>query len=123
MHPVFERDIFVLKMNSNGSSLIYSTFIGGDLHERGYDIVVDKRGNSYLCGETTSNNFPVTPGAFDITYNTDDNINDDGFVIIVFPKDTWVMVERIAKRANVAPAAVVSEAIKEFSEKLNKFSG
>lgn len=63
----------------------------------------------------------IDPG--DIPEKPPEIPDDDGFVLIVFPKDTWVMVERIAKRANVAPAAVVSEAIKEFSEKLNKFSG
>jgi hypothetical protein len=49
--------------------------------------------------------------------------DDDGLVMVVFPKETWNKVEEIARRSGVAPAAVLSEAIKEFDEKLNKLSG
>jgi hypothetical protein len=47
------------------SGLIYSTFLGGDLHDYSYAIAVDAGGAAYVMGETWSwYDFPVTPGAF-----------------------------------------------------------
>jgi hypothetical protein len=47
------------------SGLIYSTFLGGDLHDYPYAIAVDAEGAAYITGETWSwYDFPTTPGAF-----------------------------------------------------------
>ncbi|MBX3165562.1 MAG: SBBP repeat-containing protein [Bacteroidetes bacterium] len=62
-------DIFVTKLNSTGTALIYSTFIGGSNNDYGYGIVVDGSGNAYLTGYTYSGNFPTTVGAYDQTHN------------------------------------------------------
>jgi hypothetical protein len=57
-------DVFVTKLNSNGSSLIYSTYLGGSNQDRGRGIAVDSSGNAYITGFTFSFNFPTTAGAF-----------------------------------------------------------
>ena len=62
-----ERDVFVTKINSNGSDIIYSTFIGGGSEDSSWGIAVDTAGNAYIGGTTKSNNFPTTPGAYDST--------------------------------------------------------
>jgi len=70
-------DYFVTKLNANGTSLIYSTFIGGRDNEGttspgnyyGGIIAVDAEGNAYLTGNTPSDDFPTTKNAFDKTYN------------------------------------------------------
>ena len=62
-------DVFVTKLNSNGTGLVYSTFLGGVSFDFGYGIAVDAVGNSYVTGGTYSSDFPTTPGAYDITYN------------------------------------------------------
>ena len=62
-------DAFVAKLNSTGISLSYSTYLGGDGEDRGYSIATDSAGNAYVAGFTWSADFPVTPGAFDATYN------------------------------------------------------
>jgi hypothetical protein len=50
--------------------LIFSTFIGGSGSDNyNMDMQVDNAGNTYLCGQVTSSNFPTTPGSFDLTYN------------------------------------------------------
>ncbi len=88
LSSTFGMDVFVLKMNSDGSSLIYSTFIGGNISERGTNIFIDKLGNAYVVGYTKSWNFPVTPGAFNTTHNPGkfyNNYNDDGFVLKLNP--------------------------------------
>ncbi len=56
--------IFVTKLNVGGSSLIYSTFLGGIGYDYGWGIAVDEVGNAYVTGQTSSTNFPVSSGAF-----------------------------------------------------------
>jgi hypothetical protein len=60
-------DVFVTKLNANGSTLIYSTFIGGSLNDIGYGIDIDAAGNAYVTGGTFSSNFDTTAGAYQTT--------------------------------------------------------
>lgn len=57
-------DVFLIKLNADGSSLLYSTFLGGLNQDIAQGIAMDDLGNVYLTGVTFSENFPVTPGAF-----------------------------------------------------------
>ncbi len=56
-------DAFVLKLGPTGSSLVYSTYLGGNGSEEGRGIAVDPSGNAYVTGQTSSSNFP-TASAF-----------------------------------------------------------
>ena len=69
------RDAFVTKLNSTGSALVYSTYLGGSQEDSSSGIAVDAAGNAYLTGVTAcadtsrppyncENNFPTTAGAF-----------------------------------------------------------
>ena len=69
-------DVFVFKIDENGSALLFSTFIGGDDFEEGFNIAIDLAGNSYITGYTYSPDFPTTPGAFD-----SELIGEDVFVL------------------------------------------
>ncbi len=62
-------DAFVTKLSSTGSSLLWSTFLGGSDVEEGYALALDTSGNSVLTGLTWSSDFPTTPGAFDTSFN------------------------------------------------------
>jgi uncharacterized repeat protein (TIGR01451 family) len=59
-------DVFVTKLSAGGSSLAYSTYLGGSLSEAGNGIAVDAAGNAYVTGSTSSDNFP-TANAFQPT--------------------------------------------------------
>jgi hypothetical protein len=48
-------------------TLSYSTYLGGSGHTVGTAIAVDAAGNAYVTGDTSSTNFPTTPGAFQTT--------------------------------------------------------
>jgi hypothetical protein len=52
-------DVFVTKLNSKGSALIYSTYLGGSGDDSGSSIAVDASGNAYITGKTTSKDFPT----------------------------------------------------------------
>jgi hypothetical protein len=67
--PFTGKDVFVTKLDSNGASLLYSTFLGGSGREFFSAIALDGLGNAYLTGRTASANFPTTPGAFDRTFD------------------------------------------------------
>jgi hypothetical protein len=62
-------DIFVTKLDAYGSALVYSTFLGGTGYDQAWAIVVDSAGATYLAGESSSADFPTTPGAVDTSFN------------------------------------------------------
>jgi len=53
-------DAFVLKMESNGTDLIYSTFLGGDQNDLAYGVTISAGGEVFITGDTKSEDFPVT---------------------------------------------------------------
>ncbi|HTD43587.1 MAG TPA: SBBP repeat-containing protein [Bryobacteraceae bacterium] len=59
-HSSFATDAFVSKINTAGSALVYSTYVGGSGDDRGAGIAVDKAGNAYVTGSTGSTDFPTT---------------------------------------------------------------
>jgi len=54
-----DKDAFVAKFNATGSTLVYSSHLGGSEYDEGCGIAVDTAGNVYLTGETDSDNFPT----------------------------------------------------------------
>lgn len=59
-----EADVFVTKLNPEGSALLYSTYLGGRGEDIGRSIVVDANGQAYVTGYTKSADYDVTSGAF-----------------------------------------------------------
>ncbi|MBK5286221.1 MAG: PKD domain-containing protein [Bacteroidia bacterium] len=67
--PTFPCDMAFAKFNTTGNLLLYATYLGGSNNESPFSIIVDQSGNLAIYGRTYSANFPVTPGAYDVTYN------------------------------------------------------
>ena len=52
-------DAFVARLSPDGSSLVYSTLLGGEGADGALDIAADAGGQAYIVGETRSTGFPV----------------------------------------------------------------
>ena len=56
---IVDEDTFVAKLDPTGSSLLYSTYLGGRGGDHGHGIAVDGAGNAYVTGLTWSDEFPT----------------------------------------------------------------
>ncbi|MEO7910867.1 MAG: SBBP repeat-containing protein, partial [Roseiflexaceae bacterium] len=74
------QNVFVTKLNPTGSSLLYSTLMGGSGNDNGLGIALDTAGAAYVTGYTQSTDFP-TLNAFD----PDANGSQDVFVVKLGP--------------------------------------
>jgi hypothetical protein len=71
----------VSELSADGSTLLYSTYLGGSQSESGNDIALDAAGSVYVAGHTYSIDYPTTAGAFDTVFSGDLLIFwGDGFV-------------------------------------------
>lgn len=65
-----QNNAYVTKLNPSGSSLVYSTYLGGSSFDQGASIAIDVTGAAYVQGQTESTDFPTTPGAFQTTLSS-----------------------------------------------------
>ncbi len=66
--------------------LAYSTYLGGSGNETAQAIAVDATGSAYAAGYTNSLNFPVTAGAYQTTFASNNGLgNPDGYVAKLNP--------------------------------------
>ncbi len=74
-------DVFVSRLSSSGSGLIYSTYLGGNDEECGYGIAIGSGGETYIAGETGSTDFPTIN-----TYQAslEEETMHDAFVTMLF---------------------------------------
>ncbi len=70
-------DGFLFKLNPEGDTLLYSTYIGGSNYDSAEALLVESSDTVLISGYTNSYEFPVTEGAFDETYNA----VGDGFIL------------------------------------------
>ena len=72
------RDAFITRLNADGTDLVYSTYLGGTVHEGFWDLefplamaymgmALHNSGDVIVCGVTDSGDFPTTSGAYDTT--------------------------------------------------------
>jgi len=71
---------YVTKFDTDLSSMVFSTYLGGTGGEIPAGMVVDENDNMVIGGTTYSRDYHVTPDAYDNTYNGG---SDDGFITIL----------------------------------------
>jgi hypothetical protein len=72
---VFGGDAFCLRLDPSGSTLVFSTFLGGNKDEGATAVAVEATGEVTAAG-TSTGNFPISAGAFETTFQA--------------PIDAWV---------------------------------
>ncbi|HEY6391902.1 MAG TPA: SBBP repeat-containing protein [Bryobacteraceae bacterium] len=73
-------DAFVTKLNQAGTTIVYSTYLGGTNTDSGQAIAVDAQGSAYVTGSTSSANFPLS-----VTVQSLYGGNSDVFITKVNP--------------------------------------
>jgi len=84
--PYAPFDVFVAKLNPTGSTLVYSTYLGGSRVERAGRMAVDSSGEVYVTGFTSSYDFPLA-NALQPTLSCNGS-DVDAFVVKLNPTGT-----------------------------------
>lgn len=58
------EDGFLIKLNSAGNALVFSTYLGGSSNDYATGVALDATNSVYVSGFTASSDFPATPGAY-----------------------------------------------------------
>src|SRR5262249_55288832 len=97
-HLIGKSDAFVTTLNAAGSSLLFSTYLGGNGGDDALGIAIDAAGNTFVAGISGSTNFPTTAGAYQTTwggsqYQTGEGfvaeiVQSPGFAVVGFPSTT-----------------------------------
>jgi len=81
----FPQDAFVSKISADGSTLLYSTYLGGERQDVANGIAVDAAGEAFVVGTTFSAHFPVTAGSVNTLCGGDGlcgaSWNQQGFIV------------------------------------------
>ena len=67
-------DAFLARLNPSGSTLTWSSFVGGSQLDEAWEVAIDPSGRCLLAGPTRSPDFPTTAGSFDRTYNGEKDV-------------------------------------------------
>jgi len=101
--------VFLTELNPAGAGLVYSTYFGGSnsFSDTGNGIALGAGGTVYLTGYTGASNFPITPSAFESTFNsqnfTTGFVSEFTFGTVVSTKPTGTTVT-----SNASPAVTGS---------------
>ena len=87
-------DVAIIKYDSSGTQRIWATYIGGARNDMPHSMIVNKLDELVIYGTTGSDNFPVTTGVFDPTFNGGDSISYD-FNSIKFSHGIDIFVSKL----------------------------
>lgn len=87
-------DAAITKFNADGSQLLYSTYLGGDLQEAPHSVVVDSQDRIIVFGVTGSANFPTTAGAYQPAFVGGPFLSMSGFFSGQHPNGTDLFITK-----------------------------
>ncbi len=67
-------DMGITKFSADGTTVIYSTYLGGDDNDTPNSLVVDAQGNLIIYGVTFSTDYPISANAYDNSLNGEADI-------------------------------------------------
>lgn len=68
-------DMAISKFAADGTTLIYSTYLGGDNTEAPHSMIINSQGQLVILGTTSSSNYPTSTAAYDNTFNGGTAVN------------------------------------------------
>ncbi len=86
-------DIGIIKYDSLGINRLYATYLGGTNGEMPHSLIVNTSNQLLIYGTTGSPNFPVTPNAYDTSFNGGQSINYD--YSISYPSGVDIFVSKL----------------------------
>ena len=89
-------DIGIFKFDQTGSQRLYATYLGGSQADMPHSMFVNSLDELIIFGTTGSNNFPVTTGAYDISFNGGTPLQYEGSSTINFPNGVDLFVCRFS---------------------------
>ena len=90
-------DVAISKFSSDGSQLLWSTYLGGSNLDQPYSMDCDENGNVYILGSTGSDDFGVTATAYDTSFAGGASITAEYYT---FNQGTDLFVSKINAAGN-----------------------
>ncbi len=89
-------DVAIFKFDSTGTNRLYATYLGGSQADMPHSLFVNAFDELLVFGSTGSQNFPVTPGAYQSSHAGGSSINYENASIIAFPNGSDIFVSRLS---------------------------
>ena len=89
-------DIGIFKFDTTGSQRLYATYLGGSLADMPHSMYVNTLDELVIFGTTGSSDFPVTPDAYDTSFNGGTTLLFEGTSIINFQHGSDIFVSRFS---------------------------
>ncbi|HXK63003.1 MAG TPA: gliding motility-associated C-terminal domain-containing protein [Bacteroidales bacterium] len=87
-------DIGIIKYDSTGTNRIYATYLGGLYADLPHSLIVNTSNELVIFGTTGSPNFPVTPSAYDTSFNGGDAVN---YASLNFPLGSDIFIAKFSE--------------------------
>jgi hypothetical protein len=98
-------DIFIIKLSSNGDSLLYSTFFGGSKVDMNSIIYADGMGNAYITLYTESSKLPEAPSSFNKKYAG----KGDAYIMKLDPAGNLIYSSYLGGKQKEVPTCIIAD--------------
>ena len=89
-------DMGITKYSADGTTRLYSTYVGGNRCEVPHSLIVNNRNELFVLGTTSSSNYPTTVGAFDATFGGGDTANLANGIFVNYTHGSDLVISRLS---------------------------
>lgn len=98
-------DIGIFKFNETGTTRLYATYLGGSMADMPHSMYVNSFDELVIFGTTGSSDFPITPNAYDTTFNGGTSLQYEGSSTINFPNGSDIFICRFNQQGTQLQAS------------------
>ena len=95
-------DCGISKFSSDGTELLFSTYLGGQGNEAPHSLVVNDNNELYILGTTSSHNFPVSAGAFQTNHAGGSTVGAVGYS---YENGSDIFISKLSESGNTLVAS------------------